>query len=254
MILTHSLLIAQYADWFVKNPVNDVLDVAADLALSTFNLCTTNFPYEPASVEMKREGNISPFHESAQAMKTLLVRAPTHFISSQAITSLGAGWEASFAASNRSDILDVEDRENMCEGLCYVVASLPEEQRGKSLLALTMPSLHCMEAMLEHANTEAGSSNKDSNRLDSILGRFNSEMMILSCAATSFAKAIAGPSNAMEQNDGATGDRPRATIREPALSILHRAWPSVTAAAQKFNNHEVRETTCFKVQKFSNPT
>ena len=54
------------------------------------------------------------------------------------------GWEASYAASNRAGILTCEDRQELCIGICHVLASLPDNQRSKSLLALAMPSLDCI--------------------------------------------------------------------------------------------------------------
>jgi hypothetical protein len=65
------------------------LDVAADLALSTFSLCASDFPYEDAAMEMKREGNVSPYSDAAKALRVLLMGAPTHFLSNQAISVLG---------------------------------------------------------------------------------------------------------------------------------------------------------------------
>lgn len=42
-----------------------------------------------AAVEMRQEGNVSPYADAAQALKSLLVQAPTHFLSNQAIAALG---------------------------------------------------------------------------------------------------------------------------------------------------------------------
>jgi hypothetical protein len=77
--------------------VNGILDAAADLCLSTFTLCASGFPYEAAAVEMRQEGNISPYSYAAKALQSLLVQAPSQFVSNQAITVLGGkksviGW------------------------------------------------------------------------------------------------------------------------------------------------------------------
>lgn len=65
------------------------MDVAADLALSIFSLSGTDFSEQPATVEMKMEGNVSPFGEAANALQALLCHAPDHFVSNQAIAALG---------------------------------------------------------------------------------------------------------------------------------------------------------------------
>lgn len=69
--------------------MDGILDIGADLALSTFSLCATNFPQEEVSIEMKREANISPFPEASKALQVLLCGYPQHFLSNQAIAALG---------------------------------------------------------------------------------------------------------------------------------------------------------------------
>jgi hypothetical protein len=132
----------------------------------------------------------------------------------------------------------------MAVGLCHVLASLPENQRAKSLLALAMPALNCLEAMLQHANDEAAQIAQhiqhigDSQRLDAILDRLASEIVMVATIATSFSNAF----HASEGDDtsNTTTSTSRATIREPALTILKRAWPSISTAATQFNDREVR--------------
>ena len=66
-----------------------MLDRAADLCLSTFNLCASGFPLEAVSVEMRKEGGVSPYSDAAKGLKSLLVKAPAHFVSNQSIAVLG---------------------------------------------------------------------------------------------------------------------------------------------------------------------
>ena len=65
------------------------LDLASDLALSTFTLCASNFPKEPASIEVRQEANTSPYSESSKALKYLLCHAPKRFVSNRALAALG---------------------------------------------------------------------------------------------------------------------------------------------------------------------
>jgi len=65
------------------------LDVASDLALSTFNLCATNFHNGGLAMNLRQEGDISPLTEAAKALQGLLSHSPRYFVSNQAIAALG---------------------------------------------------------------------------------------------------------------------------------------------------------------------
>jgi hypothetical protein len=180
---------------------------------------------------MRRDGNISPFSDAAQAMEALMIHAPEHFVSNQAIAVLGSGWEASYAAANQLGIVTIEDRESLCKGICHVLASLPVNQQGKSLLALAMPSLDCIDLMLQHANEciQQRDGGDGAKALNVILDRLASEIIIISAIATFFSQAAA-----TKRGDASL------SLCEPAVNILKRAWPAVTIAAKQFNDSEVR--------------
>ena len=174
---------------------------------------------------MRRDGNISPFSQAAKALKSLLAKNPRHFVSNEAISALGVGWEVSYAASNRTDILTTEDRTCLCEGICSVLACWPEAQRPKSLLALAMPTLNCLEMMLHHALQ----SKQNGPLLESTLHRLASEVIIVGTIASCFSKAV----NEEKGND-------RLVIQGPALTIVKRALPCLLVVAKEFNNKKVR--------------
>jgi hypothetical protein len=176
---------------------------------------------------MRRECGISPFSESASALRALLIQNPHHFVSAQAISALGGGWEASYAAANRTGILTVQDRKCLCEGICHVLAFWPEVQRPKSLLALAMPSLNCLELMLQHALI----SKEQGALLEAVLDRLASEVVIVGVIAVSFSKAL---------GTDQVGDR--VAIQEPALGMVKRALPSLLIAAKEFSDNKVRTT------------
>lgn len=164
-----------------------------------------------------------------------MIQSPQHFVSNQAIAVLGSGWEASYAAANRSGILTIDDRVSLCNGICHVLAALPANQQAKSLLALAMPSLDCLEAMLQHANDTTGSRQEHKNNvptLNAILDRVASEIIIVSTIVTSFSKAARANEGHHTNND--------ISIQVPALGILKRAWPLVSMAAKQFNDSDVR--------------
>ena len=69
--------------------MHGVLDVATDLALSTFNLCAASYPGGETSRIMMLESSISPGKEAALTLKEILCQHPKYFVSNSAITALG---------------------------------------------------------------------------------------------------------------------------------------------------------------------
>eukprot|EP00980_Cylindrotheca_fusiformis_P008551 scaffold1813_cov109-Cylindrotheca_fusiformis.AAC.9 len=214
-----------------------LFQLAADLALSTFNLCASEFPSKPSVIAMKQEANISPYACAAEALQEILSASPESFASNEALAAIGAranvfckaGWEASYTGANTRDILATEDRKSIGIGICHVLASLPESQRSKSLLALAMPSLDCLETMVQHAtHLENGSW----DQLDSVLDRIGAEIAIVATMASSFSRACAGSNSTL------------VSLHELAVPIVKRAWPSISHAASKYNFNEVCLETC----------
>ncbi|KAG7363706.1 hypothetical protein IV203_027067 [Nitzschia inconspicua] len=213
--------VRKYVRFYSNNNPAGVLDVAADLTLYVFNQCATDFVDDPVSMAMRQESGEWPFGEAAQALEALLCQNPKQFLSNTAIAALGSGWEATFTACNRSgNLVSNDDRKALCNGICYVLASLPEPQHALSLMALAMPVLGCLETMLQRA----GECQRDDPQQDAALDRAASEMIVLVSLCRSFSNAAAGT------NSG--------TWSNAALTILHRAWPMITAAASTWSFHD----------------
>lgn len=85
----HRVSLLQYAKVLVLIQSNQILELATDLALSTFNLCASSFPNEASSVAMRREAEVSPYSEAAMALKELLSLSPQTFVSNQALAAIG---------------------------------------------------------------------------------------------------------------------------------------------------------------------
>jgi hypothetical protein len=83
------LSFAQYTRWYGEGQVQGVLDVATDLALSTFNLCAASYPGGEASRILMQESSIAPVKEAALTLKEILCQYPKYFVSNSAITALG---------------------------------------------------------------------------------------------------------------------------------------------------------------------
>lgn len=85
----HRISLLQYAKVLVSIQANQILELATDLALTTFNLCSSSFPNEASSVAMRREAEVSPYSEAAMALKELLSLSPQTFVSNQVLTAIG---------------------------------------------------------------------------------------------------------------------------------------------------------------------
>jgi hypothetical protein len=141
-----------------------------------------------------------------------------------------AGWEATFTACNQGgQLLTTADRMNLVRGICHILAALPESQRSTSLMALAMPSLGCLDAMIEQA---AGSSQGDPI-LSAILDRAAAEIMILTAISRAFTDAVSVDTRRERTSDV------HAALVEPSLAVIRRAWRSVAAVASMYGYHDV---------------
>eukprot|EP00934_Nitzschia_sp_Nitz4_P000247 Nitzschia sp. Nitz4//scaffold384_size14786//6076//10073//NITZ4_008916-RA/size14786-snap-gene-0.0-mRNA-1//1//CDS//3329549943//247//frame0 len=220
--------VGKYVGFLAKNPDKQLLDTCADLALVTFNLCGTDFSEQQAAVEMKREGDISPYSDAADALQKILDLVPSNFLSTEAIAALGAGWEASYAAANRPGVLTLEDRRKLCHGICQVLGRMPESQRAKSLMALAMPSLDCLETMLSNAALQTG----PEEQRDLVLDRIASEIVMVATMYRSFSDSCDAANSRMESGCHTSDAKP--SVVEPAVSLLQRAWSSVTLVVSRY--------------------
>lgn len=204
--------VKKYFGWFVADNPRGMHDIAVDLVLSVLLLCATDYPAEPLSLHIYHECGILPYSEAARLLSKFLKHDPQHFLTNNAIAALGAGWEASFAAGNRSESrLSIEDRRELAIGMCCVLAFLkPEWQQQTSVMALALPSLCCLDRMLGHTAT---ASSKE--ELDVLLDRIADELLLVTTINTAFC--------------------------EEATAVNQRAWPNLNAIASKHSDHKVRE-------------
>lgn len=141
-----------------------------------------------------------------------------------------AGWESTFAACNRGGkLLSLEDRKNTCIGICYVLAALPKDQQQTSLMALALASIACLETMVKGVESLAFST--ENKTASSMLDRAADEIIILATTARAFTDATSTLSRGIG-ND-------RDALVEPAMTILRRAWPSISTVASLYSSHDV---------------
>ena len=131
-------------------------------------------------------------------------------------------------ASNQAGAVTIEAREALCDGLCHVLATLPRNQQGKPFQVLFIPTLECLRTMTKLANECNASSQGNDKKLDSVLVRVSDEIRILSVMAETYQK-VTLRSSVSDESQG----------EEPFLSVLRKAWPSVSHVAESFNKNEV---------------
>ena len=79
----------KYGSWYTNEAAPKLLEVAFELSVSTVKMAGTAFSdTEPAS-DMLKEMEVSPFSDSAKALRIILTRAPTHFTTPGAVALLG---------------------------------------------------------------------------------------------------------------------------------------------------------------------
>lgn len=212
---------------------------------------------EEAAQKLMQEMSVSPFSEAALALHYLLTEQPGHFMTEQALKALGSkyrlcgtiesknqrrsllfcctsspvAWEACYMASNQAGAVTIEAREALCDGLCHVLATLPRNQQGKPFQVLFIPTLECLRTMTKLADECNANSQGNDKKFDSILVRVSDEIRILSVMAETYQK-VTLRSSVPVASDESQGE-------EPFLSVLRKAWPSVSHVAESFNKNEV---------------
>ena len=131
----------------------------------------------------------------------------------------------------------MDDRQAICMGICHVLASLPDDQRSKSLHALAMPTLDCLETMTQHAN-QAVTCDAPIEQQEVILNRVADEISILTVMSRTFTNASSFKDAAMES--GCRTSDGHAAIVEPAFILIQKVWPSISHVAARYNYNEVR--------------
>lgn len=245
----------QYGSWYTSHAATQALDVAFELSVSTINMSGTAFSdTEPAS-EMLKEMAISPFSEAAKAMRIILTRSPGHFTALHAISSLGCkfktflscpgnlsisdtltqsisgAWETTYIACNRG-MLTIEDREEICKGVCSVVASFPKSQREKPYHAFALPVVECLHAMTKEADSAKLTSD---GKIAAIIPRLADEVRLLSTMVKSFTAAV--HKNSKQMHFGQNGSDESAL--QPSVGLLKKLWPCLSHIATNYTADKV---------------
>lgn len=146
-------------------------------------------------------------------------------------------------ASNRVGAVTIDAREALCEGVCWVFASLPSSHRERPLQIFFILTIECLQAMTKMADESVASlQGNDQHYLDAILVRVANEIRILSTMVRTYSWVTSETSNKQHQ----IKSRPPVGEGEvPYLTVLRQAWPSISHIAETFNKNEVRRPQCF---------
>ena len=139
-----------------------------------------------------------------------------------------AAWETTYVACNRG-MLSIEDREEICKGICAVVAAFPETQREKPYHAFALPVVQCVHMMTKEADATRNASD---GKFAAVISRLADEITLLSTMVKAFTMAVRKV-DAKVQNDIATN------ALAPSVGLLKELWPCLTHIATTYASHEV---------------
>ncbi|KAL7465356.1 hypothetical protein ACHAXS_005682 [Conticribra weissflogii] len=208
----------KYAICFSLFPSGNSFEAASELALSSFNrsLKESNYDVFLESCDVK-----SPLSESCHALQQLLRSSPAHFSAPTAMIALENAWKMPYTCRK----VDIADRESLCIGLCYVIASLPSEQWNDSLENLAKPVVSCLNVLAKEADDE-----KNREIIPSVLKRISQEIILLSTILRCF-----------DQTDVPNLDDGNTIIRNKVLvALLNQNWPCLKHIGEKYCSQEVR--------------
>lgn len=125
--------------------------------------------------------------------------------------------------------VDIEDRESLCSGLCYVIASLPSEKWSVSVENLAKPVVACLSVLAKEADIE-----KNCDIIPSVMKRISHEILLLSAIVRYF-----------DQADVSNLDDGKRALRGKVLvALLNQNWPSLKHIGETYSSQEVRRRDC----------
>ena len=143
-------------------------------------------------------------------------------------------------ASNRVGAVTIDAREALCEGVCWVFASLPSSHRERPLQIFFILTIECLQAMTKMADESVASlQGNDQHYLDAILVRVADEIRILSTMVRTYSWVTFNKQHQIKSQPS-VGEG-----EVPYLTVLRQAWPSISHIAETFNKNEVRRPTMF---------
>lgn len=130
----------------------------------------------------------------------------------------------------------MDDREEICSGICQVLSSLPPTARDKPYHAFCLPTIECIKSMAKMADDQCANGQHENN-LSPILKRMGDEIKVLA----TLVKAFAGVEHPSTPNQIAANPN---TAPAPKVSVLlmREIWPCLTQVAGKFASFKVSDS------------
>lgn len=130
-------------------------------------------------------------------------------------------------------MLTIEDREELCNGICSVVASLADDEREKSYHAFAMPVVECLHTLTKQADA---AKDQGVGRLTPIIPKLADELRLLSTMVKSFSSALAKASI----GNTSKHDSPSSFTMQASVELLKKLWPCLSHIAASFSSDKVR--------------
>ena len=131
-------------------------------------------------------------------------------------------------------MLSIEDREEICKGICAVVAAFPENQREKPYHAFALPVVQCVHMMTKEADATR---NTGDGKFAAVISRLADEIRLLSTMVKAFTMAVRKVDVKM-QNEVPT--KVPSNALAPSVGLLKELWPCLTHISTNYASHQVR--------------
>lgn len=138
-------------------------------------------------------------------------------------------WDAVIAASDRSDIVHVDDRLVLCGGISHVILALADDQRIATFEAIVSQSLSRLERW-----TQIGKSITTQTHLLPVLQQVGDEIHIFAVLLQNLLCTFAANSK-----DSAATPMKVDRSGEAALTFFRKVWPCVQFAAEHWVYNKV---------------
>jgi hypothetical protein len=129
-------------------------------------------------------------------------------------------------------MLTIEDREEICKGICAVVDAFPENQRDKPYHAFALPVVECLHAMTKEADDARNSTD---GKFAAVIPRLADEVRLLSTMVKSFAMTV-------QKGDTDMQNGARISSLAPSVGLLKKLWPCLAHISSNYASDQVRAT------------
>jgi hypothetical protein len=127
-------------------------------------------------------------------------------------------------------MLTIEDREEICKGICEVIFAYPKSQRTQPLSAFAIPIINCLHVMTREADSLKSESDI---KFNAQIPRLADEIRLLSTIMQTFT-TTARKDSTVSHGSGTS------SFITPAVGILRQLWPCLTHISTHYASNEVR--------------